>query len=117
MRARNIARVTADGTTPTRWWQYVEANLRNRGMTTGDLSRQAAVDRSRISEWKKGKGVSVDTARAVAKVFETSPLEAWVAAELITAEEADLKSPRPDPAALTDQELIAELTRRLKRKS
>lgn len=113
--ARNIDRVTADGSTPSRWWQYIEANLENRGMTTGDLARRANVDRSRISEWKRGKGVSLDTARSIAVLFEVSPLEVMVAAELITAEEAQLRRAQPDPAALTDQELLAELGRRLRR--
>ncbi|MFC6091117.1 helix-turn-helix transcriptional regulator [Saccharothrix sp. BKS2] len=99
----------------TRWWQYVETNLRNRGLKTGDLTRVTGVDRSRISEWKRGRGVSLETARAVARLFEVSPLEAWVAAELITDEEARLQRARPDPADLTDQELVAELTRRLER--
>ncbi|MGM1061743.1 helix-turn-helix transcriptional regulator [Saccharothrix sp. Mg75] len=99
----------------TRWWDYVETNLRNRGLTTGDLARRTGVDRSRISEWKRGKGVSIETARSVARLFEASPLEAWVAAELITAEEARLHRTRPNPADLTDQELIAELARRLAR--
>ncbi len=101
----------------TRWWEYVETNLRNRGLSPGDLSEMANVDRSRISEWKRGKGVSLETARAVARVFEVSPLEAWVAAELITDEEARLQRARPDPADFSDQELITELTRRLKRAS
>lgn len=101
----------------TRWWEYVEANLRNRGLSTGDLTRTTGVDRSRVSEWKRGKGVSLETARAVARLFGVSPLEAWVAAGLITAEEARLQRTRPNPADLTDQELIAELTRRLQRAS
>lgn len=107
--------MSEDSVTPSPLWTYIETNLENRGLSTGDLSRATGVHRSRFTDWRRGKSINIDTARAIAKLFEVSPLEVMVAAELITAEEAQLKHTRPDPADLTDDELVAELRRRLKR--
>lgn len=116
MRATIIGGVSADQNTPSPLWTYIETNLENRGLTTGDLARATGVHRSRFTDWRRGKSISIETARAIANLFQVSPLEVLVAAELITAEEAQLRHTRPDPAALSDEELVAELRRRLKRK-
>ncbi|MEU4800871.1 helix-turn-helix transcriptional regulator [Actinosynnema sp. NPDC023587] len=98
---------------PSAWWTYLEENLANRGLTTGDLARGAGVDRSRLSDWKRGGKASLESARAIAALFDAGPLEVMVAAGLITREEAALRRTRPDPGQLSDEELIAELRRRM----
>lgn len=105
--------MTADENVHAPWWDWVERQLDNRGMSTADLTASTGLDRSRFTEWRKGKRPTLDTARLVAKAFGLSPLEVMVAARLIRAEEADLEKAAPDPASLTNQELLAELRRRL----
>ncbi|CCH30074.1 helix-turn-helix domain-containing protein [Saccharothrix espanaensis] len=100
--------------TPSPLWTYIETNLENRGLNTGDLARATGVHRSRFTDWRRGKSISIETARAIAKLFEVSPLEVLVAAELLTPEEAQLRHTRPNPAEVSNEELIAELKRRLK---
>ncbi|MEV0679845.1 helix-turn-helix transcriptional regulator [Actinosynnema sp. NPDC050436] len=95
------------------WWEYLEENLARRGLTTGDLARGAGVDRSRLTDWKRGGKASLDSARSVAGLFGASPLEVMVAAGLLTPDEAELREARPDPGRLSDEELIAELRRRM----
>ncbi|GAA1352347.1 helix-turn-helix domain-containing protein [Saccharothrix algeriensis] len=107
--------MTEDESTPSQWWAYLQANLARRGLSTGDLARGAGVDRSRLTDWKRGGKASVESARAVAALFGVSPLEVMVAAGLLSREEAALRAEQPDPARLGDEELIAELRRRLRR--
>ncbi|MEU5695922.1 helix-turn-helix transcriptional regulator [Actinosynnema sp. NPDC020468] len=101
--------------TPSTWWDYIEKNLEYRGISTGELARRAGIDRSRFTDWRKGKSASLEAARAIAGVFDASPLEVMVAAGLITEQEARQTRTRPDPGELSDDELVAELTRRLRR--
>ncbi|MBB5956417.1 transcriptional regulator with XRE-family HTH domain [Saccharothrix tamanrassetensis] len=105
--------MTDDENTSSTWWDFLMDNLRSRGLSTGDLARGAGVDRSRLSDWKRGGKASVESARAIAVLFDASPLEVMVAAGLITPNEAALRQARPDPARLTDDELVAELRKRL----
>ncbi|WP_433268060.1 helix-turn-helix domain-containing protein [Actinosynnema sp. CS-041913] len=107
--------MTDDENTSSAWWDYLQANLESRDMTTGDLARGAGVDRSRLTDWKRGGKASVESARAIASLFDASPLEVMVAAGLITREEAELRQARPDPTKLSDEELVAELKRRLRK--
>lgn len=88
-------------------------------MTTAQLSEKTGLDRSAFTRWRKGEGPTLDTARLVAKAFDMSPLEVMVKGKLLHAEEVGLHGvSSPDPAALTDRQLWAELGRRLfKRKS
>ena len=85
-------------------------------MSTADLTARTGLDRSRFTEWRKGKRPTLDTARLVAKAFDMSPLEVMVRAQLLTAQEVGLRDAAPDPAVLTDQQLLAELGRRLNRR-
>ncbi|MEU4804277.1 helix-turn-helix transcriptional regulator [Actinosynnema sp. NPDC023587] len=98
---------------PPPLWEYIEKNLENRGLTTGDLAKATGVHRSRFTKWRQGDSISIPTARAIAALFETSVVEVLVVAGLIGDDEARLQRARPDPAALTNEELVAELRRRL----
>ncbi|MEU4739371.1 helix-turn-helix transcriptional regulator [Actinosynnema sp. NPDC023658] len=109
--------MTTDESADSPWWDFVQRQLDDRAMSTADLSERTGLDRSRFTEWRRGKGASLDTARLVARAFDMSPLEVMVRAQLITAQEADLRDAAPDPAALTDQQLLAELGRRLNRRT
>jgi transcriptional regulator with XRE-family HTH domain len=109
--------MTTDESADSPWWDFVQRQLDDRGMSTADLAEKTGLDRSRFTEWRRGKGASLDTARLVAKAFGMSPLEVMVKAQLISAQEASLNRASPDPAQLTDQQLLAELGRRLKRSS
>lgn len=84
-------------------------------MTTGELARGLGVDRSRLTDYRAGGRPSVATARRAALLFRVDPVAVLVAGGLLTAEEAGLRRARPDPAELGDDELIAELRRRVKK--
>lgn len=87
-------------------------------MSTTRLSELTGLDRSAFTRWRKGERPNLDTSRLVAKAFGMTALEVMVKARLLFAEEVGLRGvSSPDPAALTDQQLVAELTRRLKRRS
>jgi transcriptional regulator with XRE-family HTH domain len=110
--------MTTDESADSTWWEWIERQLADRDMTTGRLSELTGLDRSAFTRWRKGERPTLDTSRLVAKAFDMSPLEVMVKAHLLFAEEAGLRGvSSPDPAALTDQQLVSELTRRLKRKS
>lgn len=110
-----MARVTTDESADSTWWEWVERQLEDRAMTPAVLGERTGLDRSCFTRWRKGERPTLDTARLVARAFGLSPLEVMVKAHLISAEEADLRVLAPDPSTLTDQQLLAELGRRLKR--
>ncbi|MEV0675543.1 helix-turn-helix domain-containing protein [Actinosynnema sp. NPDC050436] len=96
-----------------RLWKYIRRNLDDRGLTTGDLARATGVHRSRLTEWRQGRSMSVPTARSIARLFDTSIVEVLVVAGLLFDDEVHLQRARPDSSLLTDAELMAELKRRL----
>jgi transcriptional regulator with XRE-family HTH domain len=92
--------------------------MEDRDMKTGRFCELTGLDRSAFTRWRKGERPTLDTARHVARAFDMTSLEVMVKAHLIFAEEAGLSGvSSPDPSALTDQQLLAELTRRLRRRS
>lgn len=107
--------VTTDKSASAPWWDFVQRQLDDRGMTTADLTKATGIDKSRFTQWRQGKRASLDSARLIAKAFGMSPLEVMVEARLLTAQEVNLDRVSPDPAQLTNQQLLAELDRRLKR--
>ncbi|GAA3881798.1 hypothetical protein GCM10022243_52940 [Saccharothrix violaceirubra] len=106
--------MTTDESNHSSWWKFVERQLADRGLSTGDLARLAKVDRSRFTDWRRGRKISIENARSIARVFELSMLEVMVEARLITAEEAQLREIAPNAGMLPDEELVNELGRRLK---
>ncbi|MFE2752689.1 helix-turn-helix domain-containing protein [Actinosynnema sp. NPDC059335] len=107
--------MTTDKSAGAPWWDFVQRQLDDRGMTTADLTKATGIDKSRFTQWRQGKRASLDSARLIAKAFGMSPLEVMVEARLLTAQEVNLDRVSPDPAQLTNQQLLAELDRRLKR--
>ncbi|WP_309114747.1 helix-turn-helix transcriptional regulator [Saccharothrix sp.] len=99
--------------TPPRLWTYVESRLTAQGLSTGDLARATGLNRSQFSAWRRGSKITIETARTLAAFFGSPLLEVMVAADLITAQEADLRHAQPDPAGLSDTAILAELGSRL----
>jgi hypothetical protein len=96
------------------WWTYVQGQLDRLGWNTMDFERESGISRTRLVDWKKGKGVTVEIARQVADAFGQPILTVLVSAGLLTPEEAKQRAAAPvDPAKLTDDELLAEVRRRM----
>lgn len=101
--------------TETRWWKYLQ-NL------MGDQSQLEAatfigISKSNITRWKDGARVAPDFVVKVARAYNANVLEALVAAEFITEEEADLREVRVGGLRLVDashEELTDEILRRLR---
>ncbi|MDH6283146.1 helix-turn-helix domain-containing protein [Prescottella agglutinans] len=98
----------------TKWWDYVERHLAEKGMTQSALAEAVGVNRSSASGWKSGSDPKPATVVAVAEVLETSISEALIAAGLMSEEELGVERTIPDIELLTDDQLMAELNRRLK---
>ncbi|NUT99683.1 MAG: helix-turn-helix transcriptional regulator [Saccharothrix sp.] len=97
------------------FWKYLEGRMEAAGLSTSDLVRAVGVHRSRLTDWRRGRSVSVETARALAGLFGVSLLEVLVAAGVINAEEAEAR-PLQEVAAVNDDLLVVELRRRLARR-
>lgn len=93
----------------------MQTELDRRGWVPADLARAAGISHTRLTRWREGQAPSVDAARAVATAFGVPLLTVLVAAGLLTAEEAGQQSVSPpDPQRLTDEQLAAEMLRRMK---
>lgn len=95
--------------------QYVRRQLDRLDWTVADLARAAELPESTVGRWVRGKTVpGIDSARQLAEALRRPLLEVLVAAGLITAEEAKQRTvARHDPADLTNEQIAAEVARRL----
>lgn len=101
----------------TKWWEYIERGLTATGLTQSALADAVGVNRSSASGWKNGSAPKPATVVAVAEAFGSPISEALVAAGLMTEEELGVNRTIPDIELLSDDQLLAELNRRLKKAS
>lgn len=81
-----------------------------------DIATAARVSGPTVSRWMAGdQGVDPATAAAVARHYGRPVLEAFVAAGYLTEKEARGRFVSPDITQLSDDELLAEVRRRMKR--
>lgn len=93
------------------WWEYVSK------MTPGDtndtIARAAGVTAPTVSRWKTFTP-RPEAVAAFARAYGRPVLEAFVAAGFLTPEEAsEIPSAPPSLASLDDDELLAEVRRRM----
>ncbi|RKT69377.1 helix-turn-helix domain-containing protein [Saccharothrix variisporea] len=70
-------------------WAYIEENLAELGLVPAQLADALGIHRSRFTDWKRGKSMSVETARAMAKFLGKPILDILVVSGVLTAEEAN----------------------------
>ncbi|HEU5475662.1 MAG TPA: helix-turn-helix transcriptional regulator [Actinophytocola sp.] len=94
---------------------YLRAQMDQHGWSQAELARHTGVAPSVVSRWLRGEtGPSIDNVRTLATATRRPVLEVMVAAALLTAEEAKQRtSAPPDPGALSNRELLAEVERRM----
>lgn len=82
------------------------------GAKQADLAKAAGVTGPTVSRWMSGsQGVDPQAAAKLARAYDRPVLEAFVAAEFLTAAEAKVRpAPAPDFTQLTNDELL-ELVR------
>lgn len=97
--------------------RWLEDQLAARGWTVTDLANHSGLNRSGIQRWKSGAlRPDMANARILADALGRPILELLVACEYLTAEEARQRNAAPvDPVKLTDDQLLRELRRRIKR--
>ena len=93
------------------WWEYVARTAA--GEEQAAIAKRVGLGQSMISRWK----VSVprpENAAAFARAYGRPVLEAFIAAGFLTPEEAsEIPSAPPSLASLDDDELLAEVRRRM----
>lgn len=70
----------------TRWWDYIEPIIGE--MTLRDAARKAGFNQSAFTRWKGGAKADPEFVVKFARAFDLNVLEALVAAEVITQDEA-----------------------------
>lgn len=94
-------------------WAYIVENLADRDLDTGDMVRALGVHRSRLTDWRRGKSMTIDTARAMAKFFDKPLLELLVVGGVISPAEAVMEGAPRQLADYSAKALVAEVQRRL----
>lgn len=94
------------------WYDYV---TRVAGTTTqSQIERETGIGQSNLSRWKSGGVPSHEHASRVARSYGRPVLEAFVAAGLLTAEEANAEIvAEPSMDQISDQTLLEEVAYRL----
>lgn len=95
------------------WRNYVLRTVgRDRNV---DIHRKTGLTQGTISRWlsfnTNHHGPSIEAIRAFARAYDRPILEALVAAELLTKEEAEI--PRADLRLVPDEAVLAEVVHRL----
>ena len=99
---------------PTRWWRYVRDVAGDD--TQLQIAAKSGIDKYHPTRWKQGWRPAAEFVVAFAQAYNRSPLEALVEAEYLTEEQAALQRVEiTDLSAASDEELLAELQRRLGR--
>lgn len=85
------------------------------GQTQSQIAERVGVGRLSVCHWMHGKTrPKPETAIAVARVYDRSPIEALLAAGYLRAAEVRLPiETRPSPQGLSAEQLAAEVRRRL----
>lgn len=93
---------------------YLRGQLDRHQWSAADLNRQSGLSQSLISRWLRGETApGVDNARILASAFRRPLLEVLVAAGILTDKEARQKVTTARADALSDDELVAEVRRRM----
>ena len=96
------------------WWAYVQAHSLN--ATHAKIAEAVGITAPSVSRWGKGSNPDPAQAAAFARAYNRPVLEAFIAAGFLSPEEAGEKpSAPPSLASLGDDELIAEVVRRMRR--
>jgi len=96
----------------TRWWLYVQDVTHHaQGI---DIAARAGIDNSHVTRWKKGQNPGGHFVVKFARAYERNVLEALVAAEYITEEEAALHEVRIGLDEFNTLQLIDEVRERVK---
>lgn len=100
----------------TRWWRYLQTLMGTQSQL--EAAQHIGISKSNITRWKEGTRAAPDFVVKVARAYGANVLDALVEAEFITAEEAGLIEVDRGGvrlSAATDDQLIAELVKRLNR--
>lgn len=95
------------------WWRYVQ--IHSGGAPNAHIAKLVGITASSVGRWGKGSGPDPAQAAAFARAYGRPVLEAFLAADYLTPEEAGEKpSAAPSLASLDDDELLAEVRKRMK---
>jgi len=96
------------------WWKYLEPILQ--GQSFSEAAKIVGINSSNFTRWKKGARADPDLVVKIARAYNRNVLEARVAADFITEEEAGLKerdSSVSDLRTATGKQLVNEVLRRM----
>ncbi|MBG9328404.1 hypothetical protein I4J35_05995 [Corynebacterium belfantii] len=99
----------------TQWWTYVESVIGDDNFKTA--SQKARFNQSAFTRWKRGADADPAFVVKFARAYGKNVLEALVAAEFITAEEAALKEVSTGGVLLesaTDEQIASVVLKRMK---
>lgn len=98
--------------TPTKWWAYVRHVAGD--ATQLEIAHRAGIDKSHPTRWKQGFAPGAEFVVRFAEAYDRNALEALVAAEIITEEQANLREVRvTELSEIPSKDLLAELARRI----
>jgi hypothetical protein len=107
-RAHNQVRADASKS----WWPYVVAVSDNAPQQA--IGSRTGINQSSIGRWRTSDP-KPENVRAFALAYRRPVLEAFIAAGFITPSEANLINAPIDMAEISDDELLAEMHRRMRR--
>ncbi|PWJ22816.1 hypothetical protein ATK17_0014 [Branchiibius hedensis] len=96
------------------WWEYVEQVAKTSRQR--DISDRSGIDAANVSRWKGGHIPKAEMVAEFARAYGRPVLEAFVAAGFLTPMEAkERPAAAPSLGSLTDEELLDEIRKRMRR--
>lgn len=92
------------------WWTYVTE--KSGGATQTEIAERTGLTQPTVNRWRTSKP-KVDNVIAFARAYDRPVLEAFVAAELISKEDAEITEVAADLAEVPTDDLLAEIRRRI----
>lgn len=102
----------------TDWWDFVTRYMALRELKASQVAERARFNKSRMTSWSEGRGPTPKLARDTALALGAPVLEAFVAAGFLEPADTDqIVEVSRGLDGLSDEELLAEVARRLRTRS
>lgn len=100
----------------SKWSEFLRVQMEEKSWSAARLATEIGVTGSSVSRWMtQDVRPTPDRVQAAAEALGVSVAEAMLAAEIISVEELGVTRVAPDPDLLSDEEILRQVEKRMRR--